>query len=291
MKFLFLPRYILEKKLRRFLEEDVGQGDLTTYNTIPENSVVEACVITKEDGLVAGIEEAQVLCESLKLRAEALKCDGSQVRSQTSILSIKGDTRTLLSVERTLLNVLSRMSGIATVTNQLVNRVKAAGYKTHIACTRKVAPGLSYFDKKAVFLGGGDTHRFHLDDLVLIKDNHLKILGNVRQAVMKTREITSFSKKLELEVSSAEEALEAAKAGADIIMLDNLSPINIKKIVSSLIEEGIRDKVLLEASGGIGSKNILEYAATGVDIISIGEITHSAKALDMSLEFLETRKV
>jgi len=195
-----------------------------------------------------------------------------------------GNARTLLSIERTLLNLLSRMSGIATKTHHLIEKTRKAGYKTRIACTRKVAPGLLYFDKKAVMIGGGDTHRLHLDDMILIKDNHLAIIGGVSKAVEKAREIASFSKKIEIEVSSADQALEAAKARADIIMLDNFSPQKIREAMALLKKKGLRNKVLVEASGGINEQNILEYAATGVDIASLGEITDSVKALDISLE-------
>ena len=287
---MFLPKRILEEKLRRFLEEDMGQGDITTQLTIPATTIIEAEVIVKERGMMAGIEEALVLCESLDLAATALTSDGSVVKPRTPILRIAGDARTTLTAERTLLNLLSRMSGIATVTNHLVSKVKAAGYKTSVACTRKVTLGLGYFDKKAVFIGGGDTHRLHLDDLVLIKDNHVKIAGGVGKTVRKARESASFSKKIEVEVASAEDALEAAKAGADIIMLDNLSPADVKKTVALLTKKEVRSMVLLEASGGITEENILEYAAAGVDVVSIGEITHSVKALDMSLEVVKVRK-
>lgn len=244
----------------------------------------------KESGLVAGIEEALVLCASLNLQAKALTSDGAQVKPKNAILRIVGDARTVLSTERTLLNLLSRMSGIATATNHLLGKIKAAGYKTRVACTRKVAPGLGYFDKKAVFLGSGDTHRLHLDDLVLIKDNHIKIVGNIKKAMRRACETISFSKKIEVEVASVEDALEATKAGAAIIMLDNFSPAKVRKTVSFLTKKGVRNKVLLEASGGITEKNILEYAAAGVDVVSIGEITHSVKALDMSLEVVNVRK-
>jgi len=287
---MFLPKRILEEKLRRFLEEDMGQGDITTQLTIPATTIIEAEVIVKERGMMAGIEEALVLCESLDLAATALTSDGSVVKPRTPILRIAGDARTTLTAERTLLNLLSRMSGVATATNHLVSKVKAAGYKTSVACTRKVTLGLGYFDKKAVFIGGGDTHRLHLDDLVLIKDNHVKIAGGVGKTVRKARESASFSKKIEVEVASAEDALEAAKAGADIIMLDNLSPADVKKTVALLTKKEVRSMVLLEASGGITEENILEYAAAGVDVVSIGEITHSVKALDMSLEVVKVRK-
>jgi nicotinate-nucleotide pyrophosphorylase (carboxylating) len=153
-----------------------------------------------------------------------------------------------------------------------------------VTSTRKTAPGLAYFDKKAVETGGGDTHRLHLDDMILIKDNHITIIGNIAKAVKKTRKTVSFSKKIEVEVSTVKEAVEAAKAGADIVMLDNFSPEQAKKAVKTLEKEGLREKVLIEASGGITENNIIKYASTGVDIISLGELTHSPKSLDISLQ-------
>jgi nicotinate-nucleotide pyrophosphorylase (carboxylating) len=287
---MFLPRKVLEDKLRRFLEEDVGQGDITTSLTIPEGTIAEAEVCAKETGIVAGVEEALVFLESFGLQAEAKVTDGSRVKPKTTLLKVVGDARTLLSLERTLLNVLSRMSGIATMTNRIVNKVRKAGYKTRIACTRKVAPGLGYFDKKAVMMGGGDVHRFHLDDMVLIKDNHVAIVGDVALAVRKAREKASFSKRIEVEVSSVEDALKAAKANADVIMLDNLSPSQVKKALRALEKNKLRNKVVVEASGGINEENVLEFAATGVDVLSLGEITQSVKALDMSLEVVKIRK-
>ena len=285
---MFSPSRVIEEKLRRLLEEDVGQGDITTSLLTPEKTVVEAEVIAKEGGVLAGMDEALVLCQSLKLQARLLRDDGARVKPNTTILRIIGDARTILSMERTLLNMLSRMSGIATATNNLVRKV--APRKTRVACTRKVAPGLAYFDKKAVALGGGDTHRLHLDDLVLVKDNHLKIAGDLGDAVRKARERASFSKKVEVEVSSTEAALQAAKNGADIIMLDNLSPKKAREAVLLLTREGLREKVILEASGRINLGNIVEYAKTGVDVLSVGEITHSPKALDMSLEVVKVTR-
>ncbi len=287
---MFLPKRVLEEKIRKFLEEDIGQGDITTTLAVSCGTIVEAEVVAKEAGVVAGIEETIVLLESLNLQAKALVTDGSRTEKKKTIMKIVGNARTLLSTERTLLNLLTRMSGIATATNRLVKKVQGAGYKTRIACTRKVAPGLLYFDKRAVMLGGGDTHRLHLDDLVLIKDNHLAIIGNVAEAVKKVRNAVSFSKKIEIEVTSIEEALEAAKAGADIIMFDNFSPQQAKEAVTLLEREGLRNKVLIEASGRITEQNILEYAATGVDALSLGELTVSVKALDMSLEVTKVRK-
>lgn len=287
---MFLPRKILEEKLLRILAEDLGQGDITTSLIVPEKSTAEAEVIAKESGIVCGIEEAKILLESLGLQVEALVRDGQKIRASQVLLKISGKARTLLSVERTLLNLLSRMSGIATATKEVVEKIRKNKLKTRVACTRKTAPGLLYFDKKAVSVGGGDTHRLHLDDMVLIKDNHIKIARNVEKAVEKARENVSFSKKIEVEVTRVEDALTAAKSGADIIMLDNFSPKQIKKAIKLLEKAGFREKVVLEASGGITKENILEYASTGVDIVSLGEITQSSRALDISLEITRVRK-
>lgn len=287
---MFLPKRVLAEKLLKFLEEDVGQGDITTQLTIPSNIIVDAEIIVKEEGLLAGVEEALTFCETLNIQATVSILDGKRVKPKTSIIHLKGNARTILSIERTLLNLLSRMSGIATTTHGLISKLRIAGFQTRIASTRKTAPGLSYFDKKAVHIGGGDTHRLHLDDLVLIKDNHLEIIGEVTEAIKKARKATSFTKKIEVEVTSAKKALEAAKAGADIILLDNFQASKVKEAVSLLSKEGVRNSVLLESSGRITEENILEYASTGVDIISLGKITHSTKTLDMSLEITKVRK-
>jgi nicotinate-nucleotide pyrophosphorylase (carboxylating) len=282
-----LPEQILQEKIRRFLEEDIGQGDITTLHTIPQGIVAETEVVAREKGVIAGLEETSAFLESLGFEAEALMPDGSGVEKGTTIMRIVGDARTLLSTERTILNLLTRMSGIATKTRRVIEKVRDAGYQTRIASTRKVAPGLLYFDKKAVMLAGGDTHRLHLDDLVLIKDNHLAITRGVAEAVKRARNNVSFSKKIEVEVSSQKEASEAVEAGADIVMLDNFSPQKIRDAISSLEEKGLRDQVLIEASGGINEGNVIEYAATGADILSLGEITDSVKALDISLDVVK----
>jgi nicotinate-nucleotide pyrophosphorylase (carboxylating) len=286
----FLPEKMLEEKIRRFIEEDIGQGDITTFLTIPLGTIVEAEIIANENGIIAGVEEALTMLNSFDLKTGTSVPDGSMVKKKTVILKIIGDARTLLSIERSLLNILTRMSGIATTTHRLVEKLRRAGYKTQVACTRKVAPGLSYFDKKAVMLGGGDTHRLHLDDLVLIKDNHLVILGDVGQAVKKVRSSVSFSKKIEVEVSKEGKAIEAAKAGADIIMLDNFSPPQVKGTIALLKREKLRTKVLIEVSGGVNKQNILKFADTEPDILSVGEITDSVKALDMSLNIVKVKK-
>jgi nicotinate-nucleotide pyrophosphorylase (carboxylating) len=287
---MFLPRKILEEKLQRMLAEDIGQGDITTASIVPENCTAEAKVIVKESGVAAGIEEAKILLESLGLKVKSSVADGDEVKAKQVIMEIFGDARTMLSVERTLLNLLSRMSGIATTTRKLVENIKKAGLKTKVACTRKTAPGLLYFDKKAVLVGGGDTHRLHLNDMILVKDNHIAVAGSVEDAIKKVREKVSFSKKVEVEVTNIEDALAAAKARVDIIMLDNFSPKQIEKAVKLLKKAGFFEKVLLEASGGITTENITVLASTGVDIVSLGEITDSPKALDLSLEMTRVKK-
>ena len=287
---MFLPRKLLEEKLRQFLAEDLGQGDITTTLIVQPESTTEAKVITKETGVAAGIEEATILLESLGLKIETSVADGKNIEKRQVLMKIVGDTRTILSVERTLLNILSRMSGIATVTRKLTEKLRKAGLKTKVACTRKTAPGLLYFDKKAVWIGGGDTHRLHLDDMILIKDNHIAVAGNIANAIKKVKEKASFSKKIEVEVTEVEDVLTAAKAYVEIIMLDNFSPKQIEKAVKLLKKEGFFGKVLLEASGGITEKNIIEFASTGVDIVSLGELTDSPRTLDISLEIAKTSK-
>jgi len=287
---MFLPKTILEAKLRRMLAEDLGQGDVTSALIVPENCTADAEVIAKEEGIVAGIEEAIVLLESLGLKYEAYVKDGEEIKPKQVLMKISGDARTILSAERTLLNLVSRMSGIATATRKIIEKVQKAGYRAKVACTRKTAPGLLYFDKKAVLVGGGDPHRFHLDDLILIKDNHIAIVGSVEKAVKKAREKASFSKKIEVEVAKIEDILEAAEAGADLIMLDNFSPTQVEEAVKLLKKAGFYGKVVLEASGGITADNVLDFASKGVDVLSLGELTHSVKALNISLEIMNVRK-
>ena len=284
---MFIPRRILEEKLLRLLAEDVGQGDVTSSAVVPSDCTAEAEVICKADGVVAGIEEVVVLVEALGLEVDVEVADGEEVTKGQVIMNLCGDAATILTVERTLLNLLSRMSGIATATKNLTQKIKKAHLKTRVAATRKSAPGLLYFDKKAVTVGGGDAHRLHLDDMILIKDNHLVLAGSLEEALKLAKQHASFSKKIEVEVTNAADALKAAELGADIIMLDNFSVAQIKEAVALLKKEGFSEKVLLEASGGITSENLLEYAAAGVDLVSLGELTHSVKALDISLEIVK----
>ncbi|MCX8150053.1 MAG: carboxylating nicotinate-nucleotide diphosphorylase [Candidatus Bathyarchaeota archaeon] len=286
---MFVPRKVLEEKLLRLLTEDIGQGDATTYALVPSGLEVTAEIIAKDSGVVAGVEEATVLAEALGLKVVATVVDGSLVKNGQVFMRIQGDAKTILAVERTLLNLVSRMSGIATATRNLTEKLKKAKLNSKIAATRKTAPGLLFFDKKAVVIGGGDTHRLHLDDMVLIKDNHLALTGSLERAVKNAKQNVSFSKKIEVEVENPQDALKAAELGADIVMLDNFSPQQIKEAVSLLKKGGFFGRVMLEASGGITPENLLDFASAGVDVISLGELTHSVKALDLSLEIIKAR--
>jgi nicotinate-nucleotide pyrophosphorylase (carboxylating) len=287
---MFLPREILADKLRGILAEDIGQGDITTELLIPPKTILEAQIISRERGIAAGLEEAKIFWESLRIKVQHSASDGDQTRPGKVLMVITGDARTILSAERTVLNILSRMSGIATSARNVLEKLRSSGAKAKVACTRKTAPGLLYFDKKAVLVGGGDTHRLHLDDMILIKDNHIAVAGGVQKAVEKAREKASFSKKVEVEVARAEDALIAVRAGADIVMLDNFSPEEVKRAVVLLKKEKLYGKALLEASGGITTRNVVEFATAGIDMVSLGEITQSAKALSISLEVSKVKK-
>jgi nicotinate-nucleotide pyrophosphorylase (carboxylating) len=286
---MFMPRKVLEEKLKQLLAEDVGQGDVTSVAVVPAGLTVEAVVVAKEAGVAAGIEEIVILAESLGLTVKSEVADGEQIKNGQLLLKISGNAQTILSAERTMLNLLSRMSGIATTTRRLTEKLQKANSTAKIAATRKTAPGLGYFDKKAVLIGGGDPHRLRLDDMVLVKDNHIAIAGSVENAVKKAKQNAPFSRKIEAEVTSVADAVKAAEAGADIVMLDNFSPKQIRKAVEALKKAGFFGKTLLEVSGGITAENLLEYASTQVNIISMGELTHSVKALDISLEIIKIK--
>jgi nicotinate-nucleotide pyrophosphorylase (carboxylating) len=287
---MFLPRKILEEKLLKIFAEDIGQGDVTTASIVPAESTVEAKVIAREPGVLAGVEESRTLLESLGLRVEVLVADGEEIRTKQVLMRIYGETRIILSVERTVVNILSRMSGVATATRRIAEKLHEARLKARVACTRKTAPGLLYFDKKAVLVGGGDTHRLHLDDMILIKDNHIAAVGSIEEAVSRAREKASFCKKIEVEVAKIEDVLVAAKAGVDVIMLDNFLPKQVERAVRLLKAARLLGKVLLEASGGITAENVMAFASAGVDIVSLGELTDSTKALDISLEIARIDK-
>ncbi len=286
VRTMFVPRKVLEEKLTKLLAEDIGQGDVTSAAVVPAECTAEAEVIVKAEGVVAGMEEAAVLAEALGLQVEVQANDGEEVKKGQVLMTLAGDAKTILTVERTMLNLLSRMSGIATATRKVTEKLKKAKLATRVAATRKSALGLLYFDKKAVWVGGGDPHRLHLDDLILIKDNHIVLAGSLENALKNAKQNASFSKKIEVEVTKPEDVLKAAELGADIVMLDNFSLSEVKAAVALLKKTGFFGNVLLEASGGITEGNVLDYALAEVDLVSLGELTHSVKALDVSLEIV-----
>jgi nicotinate-nucleotide pyrophosphorylase (carboxylating) len=282
---------VIENAIRSFLTEDLGYGDITTNVLVDSERRGEGRVVCKENAVIAGMEEAFVLLELAGCKGTAKAHDGDRIKARTIILSVRGPARALLSVERTLLNLLSHMSGVATATADLVSIAKKESQgKVKIACTRKTLPGLRYYEKRAVELGGGDTHRLRLDDAVLIKNNHLELAGSITDSVRKAKKTVSFTKKVEVEVTTPDQAVEAAQVGADIVLLDNMTTKEVERSVSLLKAKSLRDRVIVEASGGIRKENLASYAKTGVDVISVGAITHSAPAIDMSMEIHASRK-
>ncbi|MEX0862534.1 carboxylating nicotinate-nucleotide diphosphorylase [Nitrosopumilus sp.] len=264
-----------KKQLSEFLAEDIGKGDITS-NLLTKKKI-SARIISRENAIVAGASYAKDIFKLNGCNVKILKKDGSNVKPNQTIMVITGNAGNVLACERTALNLLTRMSGIATQTYKLVKKIPK---NTKLYATRKTAPGLRYFDKEAVEIGGGKKHRLRLDEMVMIKDNHIAI-ENLISLIQKTKK---KYKKFEVEVENTADAILAAKEGATIIMLDNFTPVQIKKTIKILKDQKLRDKVMLEASGGINSNNIAKYSKTGVDIISIGSITNSVKGIDMSLE-------
>ncbi|ASI98305.1 carboxylating nicotinate-nucleotide diphosphorylase [Thermococcus celer] len=269
--------------LLRFVEEDAPFGDVTSEAVIPEGTKARAVIIAKQSGVIAGVGEAKALFEHFGVKVEVKKRDGDEVREGDVIIELLGDARAILLVERTALNVMGRMSGIATEVRKLVEKVKAVNPKVRVAGTRKTL--LKPMDKRAILIGGGEPHRFSLSDAILIKDNHLALVP-LEEAIRRAREFSVY-KVVEVEVERLEDALKAAKAGADVIMLDNMSPEEIAETVEALRREGLRDRVRIEVSGGITPQNITEYARLDVDVISLGYLTHSVRNFDVSLEILK----
>ena len=268
--------------LLRFIEEDSPFGDVTSEAVIPEGTKARAVIIAKQDGVIAGVEEAKALFEHFGVKVSVRKRDGEEVRKGDVILKLEGDARAILLVERTALNIMGRMSGIATEVRRLVEKVRAVNPKVRVAGTRKSL--LRPIDKRAILIGGGEPHRFSLSDAILIKDNHLALVP-LGEAIKRAKSFSVY-KVVEVEVESLEDALRAVKAGADVVMLDNMSPVEIAETVEALRREGLRDRVKIEVSGGITPENIGEYAALDIDVISLGYLTHSVRNFDVSLEMV-----
>ncbi|MEQ8237283.1 MAG: carboxylating nicotinate-nucleotide diphosphorylase [Syntrophomonadaceae bacterium] len=271
----------LDETIKRALEEDIAHGDITTENLIAPEQKARGVFLAKTPGIVAGIEVSKRVFTLLDpdTEFEILKKDGEEIEPGDIIAVVRGRARTLLTGERTALNFLQRMSGIASQTRRLVDMIKYS--KSQLVDTRKTTPGLRVLEKYAVRVGGARNHRFGLYDGVMIKDNHIQAVGSITQAISDLRQKVPHTVKIEVEVDNFEQLHEALQAGADIILLDNMDVYELAQAV-----EAVEGQVLLEASGGINAGNIVEVAQTGVDFISMGALTHSVHSLDISLDFV-----
>lgn len=275
----------LKKIFELAVEEDIQSGDITTQAIFKNYKNVRGDLLCKEDGIIAGLSVIHLIVENFINGIEFYSNyeDGNEIKSGQFIGTFNGDVREILKYERVLLNFIQRMSGVATLTNKFVQRIK--GTKAKILDTRKTIPGWRYLDKLAVKIGGGENHRFGLYDMFLIKDNHIFAAGGIKQAIQLCKEFnrqTGNQFKIEVEVKNLLELKEAIEEGVDRVMLDNFSLESIKDAVKL-----VNGKVEIEVSGGVNLDTVRDIAECGVDFISIGALTHSAKALDISLEIIE----
>ncbi|ANF22659.1 carboxylating nicotinate-nucleotide diphosphorylase [Thermococcus piezophilus] len=268
--------------LIRFVEEDAPFGDVTSEAVIPEELNAKAVIIAKQEGIIAGVEEVKALFEHFGVKVEVRKRDGEAVKRGDVLLELEGNARAILLVERTALNVMGRMSGIATEVRKLVGKAKAINPRIRVAGTRKTL--LKPIDKRAILIGGGEPHRFSLSDAVLIKDNHLALVP-LEEAIRRAKAFSVYTV-VEVEVETLEDAIKAARAGADVVMLDNMKPGEIAEVLEALKREGLRERVKIEVSGGITPGNITEYAKLDIDVISLGYLTHSVRNFDVSLDIV-----
>ncbi len=279
-----LAKHTLQQLIAGWLDEDIGSGDITTNSIVPAAAVTTGIIHAKQPGILAGVEAAEAVFKLLapELQFTTHLQDGNRLEVRSVIATITGSARAILTGERLALNLLQRLSGIATQTAELVEQVKP--HPVRVVDTRKTTPGLRALEKYAVRVGGGANHRLGLYDAVLIKDNHIKVAGGITKAVEKARAANRHTVKVEVEVESLSGVAEALAAGADIIMLDNMDVATMRRAVRQ-----IGSKALVEASGGIHSTTIAAVAATGVHIISVGALTHSVRALDISLDIGEIK--
>lgn len=277
-----LNKLMVEEIIRNALKEDMNYGDITTDTLIGEESISVARMTAKEDGVIAGLAVAEMTFKILdqSISFIPLKKDGDMVKKGEHMAEIKGSTRGILKGERLALNLIQRMSGIATMAKAYADGV--AGYPTRIVDTRKTTPGLRILEKYAIRMGGCHNHRFNLSDAVMIKDNHIKAVGSITKAIEITRQNIPHTMKIEVEVESLAQLQEALEAKADIIMLDNMDTANMKKAV-----EITAGRAILEASGNITKERLREIAEIGIDVISVGALTHSVRAMDISLNIVK----
>ena len=276
----------MDKIIRYMLAEDEGFGDITSNAVVEEGKTVSGSIVSKDEGILAGIDIVRELFEEYGINVRFWIKDGTRISPGDILISFSGDARTILLLERTALNLSMRMSGVATAANHYVDLVK--DFDVRVAGTRKTSPAIAKFDKYALKVGGADTHRFSLDDMVLIKDNHIATCKSPLDALLKAKDNTSFSKKIEIEVETLDDAVECVENEADIVMLDNMGPDDVKKVIEALENKNIRQNSLIEVSGGITDETIIDYASLGVDIISIGALTHASRSLNFSLNFSDS---
>ncbi len=277
-----LDQATIYSQVVEFLKEDLGRGDITSHSTVRGGIRGRGRFLAKQDFVVCGIEIAEAVFSVLDadIQLESHAYDGDRLTKGTEFARIEGNALTLLEGERTALNLLQRLSGIATLTKTFVDAIQ--GTNARIVDTRKTTPGLRMLEKYAVSVGGATNHRFGLDDGVLIKDNHIALAGGVRRAIEYARQTAHHLMKIEVEVANQTQLREALDAGADVIMLDNMSAAELRECVT--IIRGTAKNVVIEASGGVNLTTVREIAETGVDLISVGAITHSAVAVDISLK-------
>ena len=279
-------RILIKEKLKKFLIEDNSFIDVSS-NAIPKESVSSATIIAKSDGYLSGLEELGILYQLLKVKVIRNKEDGDQINKGDIVAKIDGESRNILLGERVGLNLMSHMSAITSTTRKFVKIIEDSGKNVKIACTRKTLPGLRLFEKKAVELGGGDTHRFSLDDMVLLKSPHLKFYkGDIVKLLKDVKSRVSFTKKIEIEIENVSDVLIAVKNKADIIMLDNMNPDKVQDAINLLKQEKLRNQVIIEVSGNITQENIFDYLISEPDVISTSVLTQKpTEFVDYSLRF------
>ncbi|MFX1366262.1 MAG: carboxylating nicotinate-nucleotide diphosphorylase [Promethearchaeota archaeon] len=279
-------RIIIEQKIKEFLHEDCMFIDISS-KVIPENANASAKIFAKSKGFVSGLNELKILYDILNVSTSFKKKDGDEVNNGDIIVELIGNARNILLGERTGLNLIMHMSAITTTARKYVRLIKESGKNVKIACTRKTTPGIRIFEKKAAEIGLADVHRFSLDDMILLKDTHLRYFsGDIVKLLNECKKMKSFSKKIEIEIEKVEDVPIAARNGADIIMLDNMDPDQVEDAINLLKKNNLREKVIIEISGGITQDNIVDYLLSEPDVISTGKLTQfPSEHVDFSLRF------
>jgi nicotinate-nucleotide pyrophosphorylase (carboxylating) len=277
-----LPRIVIEPTVRNALIEDLGiAGDITSAAVIPVGHRSRLAMVSRKPGVIAGLDAAELAFQLIDPAVGMVRHmeDGSMVKPGDVIATIEGPSRALLTGERTALNFLGHLSGIATVTASIVSAI--SGSKASVVCTRKTTPGLRSLEKYAVRAGGGMNHRFALNDAVLIKDNHIAVAGGIAEAIRRAKAGVGHMVKIEIEVDTLDQLLEALQIGVDAVLLDNMTPVQLRQAVDL-----VAGRAITEASGNINPTTAAEIAASGVDLLSVGWITHSAQVLDIGLDYI-----